>query len=79
MRNLNLALLPPGSATAISYGSFPGSRRMFALIGADGQFILVDPKSKLYLVQTAVLTSPADPRTEELMPLWQALVQAMGR
>ena len=32
----------------------PGDRRMFALIGAEGQYLFVDPKSKLVMVQTAV-------------------------
>ena len=33
---------------------FPGSRRQFALLGYLGQRILVDPPSKLVMVQTAV-------------------------
>ena len=40
------------------YGYFlrllPGARRQFALVGANGQRICVDPTSKLILVQTAV-------------------------
>jgi CubicO group peptidase (beta-lactamase class C family) len=76
--------LEPGFASErFGYGYqlwiLPGARRMFALIGADGQFILVDPASKLYLVQTAVITSPADPQTAEAMALWQSLVQILGR
>jgi CubicO group peptidase (beta-lactamase class C family) len=76
--------LEPGIASErFGYGYqiwiLPGTRRMFALIGADGQFILVDPASKLYLVQTAVITSPADPQTAETMVLWQSIVQRLGR
>ena len=52
---------------------------MFALIGADGQFILADPASKLYMVQTAVVPSPADRQTAEAMALWESLVQTLGR
>lgn len=58
----------------------PGERRMFALIGAQGQFVFVDPKSKLVLVQTAVrrdaqvVTSPRN----ETLALWLALVKQFG-
>ena len=76
--------LEPGIASErFGYGYqlwiLPGTRRMFALIGADGQFILADPASKLYMVQTAVVPSPADPQTAEAMALWQSLVQTLGR
>jgi CubicO group peptidase (beta-lactamase class C family) len=77
------AELEPGAASArFGYGYqiwiLPGSRRMFALIGAQGQFLLADPSSKLYMVQTAVVTSAADPQTAEAMALWQALVQTLA-
>jgi len=48
----------------------PGRRRMFALLGADGQFVLVDPSSKLFLVQTAVCVGPMDAQTAEMLALW---------
>ncbi|MFL6450264.1 MAG: serine hydrolase domain-containing protein [Bryobacteraceae bacterium] len=75
--------LEPGVASErFGYGYqlwiLPGARRMFALIGADGQFIMVDPASKLYMVQTAVTTPPADPKTAEAMALWQSLVENLG-
>jgi CubicO group peptidase (beta-lactamase class C family) len=78
------AELEPGAASArFGYGYqiwiLPGVRRMFALIGAEGQFLLADPSSKLYMVQTAVVTSPADPKTGETIALWQSLVQKLGR
>jgi CubicO group peptidase (beta-lactamase class C family) len=58
----------------------PGERRMFALIGAQGQYVFVDPTSKLVLVQTAVrrdtqvVTSPHN----ETLALWLALVKQFG-
>ena len=53
------AYLAPGKAMpTFGYGYFfwllPGARRQFALVGAKGQRICVDPTSKLILVQTAV-------------------------
>lgn len=58
----------------------PGERRMFALMGSGGQYIFVDPKSKLVLVQTAVRnedTKVTSPRIETLA-LWLALVRQFG-
>ena len=55
-------LQPGKSITFFGYGYqmwvFPGYRRMFALIGANGQRIFVDPQTKLILVQTAVMEKP---------------------
>ena len=49
----------------------PGPGRIFALRGLRGQFVLVDPASKLVLVQTAARGSGfAD---QELTALWSAL------
>ena len=75
--------LEPGRASQrFGYGYqlwiLPGTRRMFALIGADGQFILIDPTTKLFLVQTAVCISPFDAQTAETMRLWQSVVKEMG-
>ncbi len=54
-------------------------RRQFALLGVHGQTILVDPRSKLILVHTAVRPKPAnDPMAAELLPLWNALVAQLG-
>lgn len=55
----------------------PGPRRMFALIGAEGQYLFVDPAAKLVLVQTAVRVDTqnvASARVETLA-LWGALVR----
>jgi CubicO group peptidase (beta-lactamase class C family) len=72
------AHLSPGKATpALGYGYFlwllPGTRRQFALIGANGQRICVDPGSKLILVQAAV------ENTDEIWQLWSGLVEQFGR
>jgi CubicO group peptidase (beta-lactamase class C family) len=69
--------LAPGRATPmLGYGYLmwllPGRRRQFALVGANGQRICVDPSSKLILVQTAV------ENTEEVWRLWLALVEQFG-
>lgn len=72
--------LQPGKPiTFFGYGYqlwiFPGSRRMFALIGANGQRIFVDPQTKLILVQTAVMEKPMDPTKDaETIGLWLSLV-----
>lgn len=75
--------LAPGKASErFGYGYqlwiLPGTRRMFAFLGADGQFILADPASKLFLVQTAVERSPIDVQTAETLQLWQAIVRKLG-
>ena len=66
------SFLAPGRATPrMGYGYlcwlFPGPRRQFAFLGDPGQRILVDPISKLVLVQTAV------GRTDEMWDLWSSL------
>jgi CubicO group peptidase (beta-lactamase class C family) len=52
---------------------FPGSRRQFAMLGLLGQRILVDPPSKLVMVQTAV-----DERSPEIWSLWRGAVRQFG-
>jgi hypothetical protein len=71
------AYLAPGKAMPnFGYGYLlwllPGARRQFALVGANGQRICVDPTSKLVMVQTAV------ENTDEVWRLWSALVQQFG-
>lgn len=74
------AQLAPGKpAPFFGYGYqlwvLPGERRMFALLGANGQRIFVDPQSKLILVQTAVMEKPVDPpKDAETIGLWLSLV-----
>jgi CubicO group peptidase (beta-lactamase class C family) len=70
--------LAPGKAMpTFGYGYFLwlllGARRQFALVGANGQRICVDPTSKLILVQTAV------DNAEEVWRLWSALVEQFGQ
>jgi CubicO group peptidase (beta-lactamase class C family) len=58
----------------------PGDRRMFAMIGAEGQYVFVDPKSKLVLVQTAVRLDDQSVASahSETLALWQAVVKQFG-
>jgi hypothetical protein len=72
------AFLAPGKAHPIlGYGYLlwllPGARRQFALLGANGQRICVDPASKLVMVQTAI------ENTDEVWRLWSALVEQFGQ
>jgi len=53
---------------------FPGSRRQFAMLGHLGQRILVDPPSKLVMVQTAV-----DEKSPEIWRLWSGVVAQFGQ
>jgi CubicO group peptidase (beta-lactamase class C family) len=76
--------LRPGTATpSFGYGYqvriFPGERRMFALTGARGQAIFVDPASRLAMVHTAVRKQMVDPGGRgEAIALWQSLVRELG-
>jgi CubicO group peptidase (beta-lactamase class C family) len=54
-----------------------GERRMFALIGVQGQAIYVDPTNGLVLVHTAVRRQAADPNKETLA-LFRGIVDAVG-
>lgn len=57
----------------------PAKRRMFAMLGTNGQAIFVDPASKLVLVHTAVRLKPnKDPAARELTALWFGLVRELG-
>jgi CubicO group peptidase (beta-lactamase class C family) len=70
-------LAPGKSMPTFGYGYLlwliPGARRQFALVGANGQRICVDPSSKLVMVQTAVED------TREVWDLWAALLQQFGQ
>jgi CubicO group peptidase (beta-lactamase class C family) len=70
--------LAPGKADRdFGYGYLlwllPWGRRQFAMFGAFGQRICIDPASKLVMVQTAL-----DP-TNELWPLWRAVVGQLAQ
>jgi CubicO group peptidase (beta-lactamase class C family) len=57
----------------------PGERRMFMLVGANGQRIYVDPRSKLVMVNTAVRKRDLPyPQFQEMGALWSALVRQFG-
>lgn len=76
-------LVPGKSTPFFGYGYqmwiFPGSRRMFGLLGANGQRIFVDPESKLIMAQTAVTLKEVDPKTDaEMIGLWLSLVHHFG-
>jgi CubicO group peptidase (beta-lactamase class C family) len=76
------AYLLPGRATKLfGYGYlfwlFPGNRRQFALVGYKGQYICIDPISKLVMVQTA-LDAPGADFNYEAWSLWAAIVEQHG-
>jgi CubicO group peptidase (beta-lactamase class C family) len=70
-------LLPGHSMRDFGYGYLfwllPGDRRQFALVGAFGQRIIVDPSSKLVMVQTAL-----DETDAGSWRLWRTLVERLG-
>ncbi|MEA1677706.1 serine hydrolase [Nitrospirillum sp. BR 11163] len=55
----------------------PDGRRLFALLGAEGQYIFVDPKTKLVMVQTSVKTDnlPLTSPHSETLALWLAVIR----
>ncbi len=77
-------VLPGKASHYYGYGYqiwiLPGDRRMFALIGAEGQYVFVDPKSKLVLVQTAVRLDDQSVASahSETLALWMAVVKQFG-
>jgi CubicO group peptidase (beta-lactamase class C family) len=75
-------LLPGKAMKRFGYGYllwlFPGDRRQFALVGYKGQYVCVDPSSKLIMVQTAVEAPGAD-ANDEAWTLWSALIQQFGQ
>ena len=76
--------LSPGVATPFDGYGYQvwiqsGSRRIFVLKGIHGQFIFVDPGSKLIMVHTAVRQKPNDPANAETRALWDAVVQQLGK
>ena len=77
------AHLLPGRATKLfGYGYlfwlFGGNRRQFALVGYKGQYVCVDPISKLVMVQTA-LDAPGADFNLEAWSLWAAIVEQHGK
>ena len=76
--------LRPGVATPVfGYGYqtwiVPVERRMFLLWGIRGQRIIVDPRSRLVIVNTAVHQQATDLRAlEEMWSFWWAFVKRFG-
>jgi CubicO group peptidase (beta-lactamase class C family) len=70
-------LLPGKAMRNFGYGYLlwllPGERRQFALVGDWGQRIIVDPPSKLVMVQTAL-----DETDGASWKLWRTLVAQFG-
>jgi CubicO group peptidase (beta-lactamase class C family) len=78
------AYLSPGVATPFDGYGYQvwiqsGSQRISVLKGLHGQFIFIDPLSKLIMVHTAVRQKPNDPANAETRALWDAVVQELGR
>ena len=73
----HLRLAAPWSGYGYQTWLVAGKRRMFALRGYRGQFVLVDPEAKLVLVQTAARTG-SDPTADgELLALWEAVTSQL--
>jgi CubicO group peptidase (beta-lactamase class C family) len=68
------ALAQGGPAPGYGYQVWllPTKRRSFALKGLRGQYVMVDPGSKLVLVQTAIRDDPMV--RAEIYALWSALI-----
>ena len=76
-------LWPEVATPQLGYGYqiwlLPGERRQFAFLGVRGQTILVDPQSRLVMVQTAVRRRPSgDPSARETRLLWRAVASTLG-
>ena len=76
--------LAPGVATRYDGYGYQvwiqsGSQRRFALKGQRGQYVLVDPASKLVMVHTAVRQNPNDPANAETRALFDGVVQILGK
>jgi CubicO group peptidase (beta-lactamase class C family) len=75
-------LLPGVADPFFGYGYqvriFPGIRRTFAVSGAHGQWMFVDPASRLVMVHTAVRKQPVDPGERETVVLWRSVVLGLG-
>jgi CubicO group peptidase (beta-lactamase class C family) len=77
-------LAPRAATPYFGYGYqtwlFPGEQRRFALLGIRGQIIMVDPASKLVMVQTAVRKKPSEPESyAEIITLWLQMVAQLGK
>jgi CubicO group peptidase (beta-lactamase class C family) len=70
------------SATGRYYGYgqqvwiFPDDSGSFALLGVRGQMLLVDPRTRSYLVHSAARPEARDPRSSETLALWRAVLKS---
>jgi CubicO group peptidase (beta-lactamase class C family) len=79
-RHLWPQVAPPRLGYGYQVWILPGERRQFAFLGVRGQTILVDPQSRLVMVQTAVRRQPSgDPSARETRLLWQAVARTLGK
>lgn len=70
-----LRLVDPRVQLGYGYQTWllPGGRRAFALRGYRGQWVIVDPGSKLVLVQTAARPADDAGADQELFKLWDSV------
>ena len=77
VRSSDAYLAPGKSMPTFGYGYLlwilPGNRRQFALVGAYGQRICIDPAANLVMVHTAL-----DEPSGAVWHLWSALVKQLG-
>ena len=73
----HLRLGPPWSGYGYQTWLVAGKRRMFALRGYRGQFVIVDPEAKLVLVQTAARSGSDWAADGELLALWAAVTSQL--
>jgi CubicO group peptidase (beta-lactamase class C family) len=73
------AVIPPRLGYGHQTWIVGGDRRMFLLWGVRGQRIIVDPASKLVMVNTAVHKRAVDVGPlREMEALWSAVVRQLG-
>lgn len=76
-RDGHLRLGSPWSGYGYQTWLVAGKRRMFALRGYRGQFVIVDPEAKLVLVQTAARSGSDSSADQELLALWAAVTSQL--
>lgn len=76
------AFLPSQTGRPFGYGfqtwTLPGQKPTFALFGVRGQFIFIEPKRQLVMVNTAVRSDARDAGNASTFALWGSLVAALA-
>jgi CubicO group peptidase (beta-lactamase class C family) len=76
------AFSPSQTGRPFGYGfqtwTLPGRVPTFALFGVRGQYMFIEPKRQLIMVNTAVRTDARDPGNASTFALWGALVSALA-